>query len=362
MNRKYISNIILGLLVIVVIGLIYFQQKRQNNYVPDFLVGNPMVDVITLKDKVSGKLVPSHKVEIKSSVSGIVDSFYVEVGDSVCEGMPIARIKPTPEPEELDNARQQLKTCEIQYELEKNDYERKLGLRSKGGMSDADIEQTQGNLEIAELELKAAQKKLSMLLVGYLDENSKDDNLILATSGGIVLELPVEKGQSIIKRTSSSDGTTIAVVADMKQLLFEGQLGEYEFNKVKPRMPLSLYVGAYNDLVCPGKVLRISPQSASGQDLVRFDFSASIDFPVDSLPAKAGLTVIAEYITAKTDSVLCVAEEFIHYSGDSIYVVKVDSGGRQIEQLVKLGLSDGVKAEVIEGLEISDRLKPNYWD
>ncbi len=362
MNRKNISNIVLGLLVIVVIGLIYFQQKRQSNYVPDFLVGNPKIDVITIKDKVSGKIVPSHKVEIKSSVSGIVDSFYVSVGDSVREGMPIARIKPTPEPEELDNARQQLKTCEIQYELEKNDYERKLGLRSKGGMSDADIEQAQGNLEITELELKAAQKKLSMLLVGYLDESSKDDNLVFASSEGIVLELSVEKGQSIIKRTSSSDGTTIAVVADMKQLLFEGQLGEYEFNKVKPRMPLSLYVGAYNDLVCSGEVLRIAPQSASGQDLVKFDFTASIDFPVDSLPVKAGLTVVAEYITDQTDSVLCLDEKFIHYSGDSIYAVVIDSVGRQMERLIELGLSDGIKAEVKEGLEITDRLKPNYWD
>lgn len=361
MIRKNISNIVLVLLLITIIGLIAWRQQTRDNNIPEILLGKPVKDVIVVKSKVAGKLVSAKEVEIKSSVSGIIDEMFVREGDLVKTGTPIARIKPAPEPEELENARRQLQTNEIQFEMEKKTYERKIGIEGKGGISKSDLEQEKGKLEISELELKAAQKKLRLLLEGYLEKDRPQDNLIVTTTSGIVLDLPVKEGQSITKRNTYNDGTTIAKVSNMNQLLFKGQLSEYEISKIKPGMPLNFRIGAFSDFKCKGQVLRVAPQAKAGQEPVKFDFEASVDFPLDSLEVKTGLTVVAEFVTEKTDSVLCLEEKFLNYSNDSIYVVIVGQTGKQEKRLVERGLSDGTKTEIKKGLAFDARLKPVDW-
>jgi HlyD family secretion protein len=361
MIKKNLLNIILAILLIAVISLIVLRQKKINNHIPDILLGKPFVDVVEVKNKIAGNLVAAQEVEIKSRVSGIVEKLFLEIGDPVIEGNPIARIKPAPEPEELENARNQLKTSEIQYDIEKSNLARKIGLEAKGGISTSDMEYARSNLEIKELEMKAAQKKLRLLLEGYLDVDQKENNMIKSTARGIITELPVKEGQSIMKRNSQYEGTTIAIVANMDKLLFKGNLSEYEICMVKPGMPLNYIIGAYNDLKCSGRVIRVEPQANKGQGTVRFNFEATINFPFDSLEVKTGLTVVAEYITEKTDSVLCVEEKFLNYSGDSIYVETVDGEGKRQKKLVKPGLSDGTKIEILSGINLNDRLKPIDW-
>ena len=361
MIRRNLSNIALAILLLTVISLIVWRQQTFGKTIPEMLLGKPVRDVIVVKSKISGKLVSAQEIEIKSSISGIIDQLFIDVGDSVITGTPIARVKPASEPEELENARKQLQTTEIQFELERKNYDRKIGLEAKGGISKSDLEQTKGKMEITELEMKAAQKKLRLLLEGYLEKDRPQDNLIVSTSNGIVLDLPIKEGQSITKRNTYNEGTTIAKVADMKQLLFKGQLSEYEINKIKPGMPLSFLIGAFNNLRCKGQVLRIAPQAKAGQDPVKFDFEANVDFQTDSLQVKTGLTVVAEFITEKTDSVLCLEEKYLHYSNDSVYVVIVAQTGNQEKRVVEPGLSDGTKTEIKKGLTTEDRLIPVDW-
>lgn len=362
MIKKNIANIILLVLLITVIALIFWRHKEKHNQIPDVLVGKPFIDVIEVKSKIAGKLVSAQEVEIKSSVSGIVEKLFIEVGDLVNTGSPIAKIKPAPEPEELENARKLLRTTEIYYEMEKATFERKIGLEAKGGIAKTEMEQAKYNMEIKELEMKAAQKKLRLLLEGYLDNDQKENNIIKSTAEGIITELPVKAGQSILKRNTQNEGTTIAVVANMDKLLFKGQLSEYEINKIKPGMPLSYIIGAYNDLNCIGHVIRIDPQAKKELQTVQFNFEASIIFPFDSLEVKTGLTVVAEFITEKTDSVICVEEKYLNYSNDSIYVKTVNKPGEQQIKLVKTGLSDGTKTEILTGLKMGDKLTPVDWN
>jgi|GEM_PF-1919092 len=361
MIKKNLVNIILVLLLLGTVSLIIWRSTTNSERIPRFLLGKPSIGVIVLKDKVAGKLVSAQEVEIKSSVSGIVEKLFVETGDSVRSGTPIAQIKPAPEPEELEDARQQLHTCEIELELKKKDYERKLSLEVKGGVSKSEVDEAKGNMEIQNLEFLAAKKKLRLLLEGYLDKDRKEDNLVLSTANGIVIELPVKEGQSITKRNTYNEGSTIALVANLNKLLFKGELTEYEINKIRTGMPLTLYIGAYDNLACTGRVLRVAPQARTGSEPVKFDFEASVDFPFDSLKVHTGLTVVAEFVTGKTDSVLCVDEKYLHYSGDSIYAVTVDSLGKQNKQLVVPGISDETKTEIKSGLDLTDRLKPVDW-
>lgn len=360
--KKHVANIILLILLVAVVGLIYLRHKERSKHIPEVLLGKPFKDVIELKSKIAGKLVAEQEIEIKSSISGIVEELFFEVGDTVSTGSPIARIKPAPEPEELENARKHLKTAEIQHEMEKTNYKRKLGLESKGGISKSEMEQAKYSLEIKELELKAAQKKLRLLLEGYLEQDQEKSNLIKSTAHGVITELPVKQGQSITKRNTHNDGTTIAQVANMGKLLFKGQLSEYEINKLKKGMPLKLIIGAYDDLVCQGHVVRIAPQALKGQQAVQFDFEATVDFPFDSLEVKTGLTVVAEFITQQTDSVLCVEEKYLSYSGDSIFAEVLNERKVYEKVLVSTGASDGTTTEIIEGLKPGDKLKPVDWN
>lgn len=362
MIKKNLANILLVALLITVIGLIVWRHKERAGKVPDILLGKPFVGVVELKSKIAGKLVPAQEIEIKSRVSGIVMELYLEVGDTVLTGSPIARIKPAPEPEELENARKNLKTSEIQFQMEKTNYKRKIGLEAKGGVSKSEMEQSRYNMEIKELEFKAAQKKLRLLLEGYLEKDQEESNIIKSTARGVITEIPVKTGQSIIKRNTNNDGTTIALVADMDKLLFKGQLSEYEISKIKRGMSLDLVIGAYNDLVCKGRVIRVAPQAKKGQQTVQFDFEASVDFPYDSLEVKTGLTVVAEFTSEKTDSVLCIEEKFINYNGDSIYVEVLTKPGDFKKVLVTPGLSDGTNTEILSGLDAKDKIKPTDWN
>lgn len=362
MVKKYFINILLAILFLGVVSLIFWQHKKNRTHIPEILLGSVSLDVVEVKSKVTGKLVSAQEIEVKSSVSGIIETLFVEVGDSVVMGTPIARIKPAPEPEELENARKNLKTCEIEFEMEESLFIRKKGLELKGGISPSELESAQRSLELRELELKAAQKKLRLLLEGYLDYDQKENNLIVSSSRGVVTELPVKAGQSIIKRTTQTEGTTIAVVSDMSHLVFRGQLGEYEISKLKPQMPLTFYFGAYEGLICSGRVLRIDPQALKGQSNVLFNFEASIDFPFDSVEVKTGLTVVSEFTVAQTDSVLCIDEKYINYSGDSIFVELAANGKQAVKRLISIGLSNGIKTEVVSGLSKDDKLIPVDWN
>lgn len=361
MIKKHLLNFILIVLLISVVGLIVWQQRKNKDRIPESLLGRPFIGIVEVKSKIAGKLVSAQEVEIKSSVSGIIEMLFLEIGDSVAEGTPIARIKPAPEPEELENARKNLKTAEIEFEIEKNNYTRKIGLEVKGGISKSDLENAKSNLELRDLELKAAQKKLRLLLEGYLDADQKENNIIKSTTEGIVTGLPVKTGQSIIKRNTQNEGTTIAVVSAMNKLLFKGQLGEFEINRIKPGMDLNYEIGAYNNLHCKGKIIRIEPQAIQGQKMVQFNFEASIDFPYDSFEVKTGLTVVAEFVTNRTDSVLCIEEKYINYSGDSIFVETMQSDGIHLKKLIMTGLSDGLKTEIVQGIESTAKLIPIDW-
>ncbi len=360
--KKNITNIILGILLITVIALIVWRHSRKNNQIPDILLGKPFIDVVEVKSKIAGKLLPAQEVEIKSSVSGIIEELFVNIGDSAVIGTPIAKIKPAPEPEELENARKHLKTATIQYTMEKSIYDRKVRVEAKGGMAESEMEQAKYRVEIKELEMLAAQKKLRLLLKGYLDKEQKENNIITSTTKGIITELPVKTGQTIIKRNTNNDGTTIALVANMEKLLFKGQISEYEVNKIKPGMPLTLVIGAYNNLNCNGRITLVAPQANRGQQTAQFNFEASVNFPFDSLEVKTGLTVVAEFITQKTDSVLCIEEKYLNYSGDSIFVVTVDASNEQVKKIITPGLSDGTKTEVLDGLTLDEKLKPIDWN
>ncbi len=360
--KKNFINIIIVSLLFTVIALIIWRHNRNNNKIPELLLGKPAIDVVEVKSKIAGKLLPAKEVELKSSVSGIIEKLFVNIGDTVEEGTPIVRLKPAPEPEELENARKRLKTTTIQYSMEKSIYDRKVKVEAKGGMSESEMEQARFTLEIKKLEMLAAQKKLRLLLKGYLDKDQKGNNIIVSTTKGIITELPVKTGQSITKRNTNNDGTTIAVVANMKRLVFKGKVSEYEVTNIKHGMPVTLTISAYNNLKCNGIITLVAPQADKGQQTAMFNIEASVNFPFDSIEAKAGLTVVAGFVAAKTDSVLCVEEKYLHYENDSIFVVTISQNNNNIKKLVKTGLSDGIKTEIVSGLSINDRLKPIDWN
>ncbi|HPR31108.1 MAG TPA: efflux RND transporter periplasmic adaptor subunit [Prolixibacteraceae bacterium] len=361
MNRKKMVNGLLLFAFILFVSCLIWKKKNNRPSVPDFLLGHLFDDVIVVKEKLIGQLVSSSEVEIKSSVSGVIEKLYIQVGDYVREGDPVASIKPTPEPGEMEEARKKLKAAEIMYELEKGNFIRKMGLEAKGGISQAELETAKGNLALQELEWKAAQKQLRLLLEGYIEENQIESNLVSAPASGIVTEVFVKIGQSIIKRNSQTEGSSLAVVSDWNQLLFKGKIRENDIALIRPGKALRYTINAYPNLQCFGEIIRIDPQAVKGEKPVVFPFEASIDFPSDSLEVKTGLTVEAEWIRQKTDTVLCIEEKYIHYSGDSVFVKTIDPKGNQTIKLIQAGITDGEKTEIREGLEKGDRLLPVSW-
>jgi HlyD family secretion protein len=362
MIKRNWLNIVLVLLFFTVIGLIVRQTKQKQKNIPDFILGKPFIGTIEVKNRIAGVLASSEVIELKSSVSGIIEDVFVELGDTVSAGSPIAKVKPAPEPEEIENARKNLRAAEIEYEMAKNHSNRQVGLEAKGGISTVQMEEAKSRLEIRELDYKAAQKRLRLLLEGYLEEDQKEISLITSTANGVITKLSVKNGQSIMKRHTQNEGTTIAVVSAMNKLIFKGKLSEYDVVKIKQGQVLNYTIGALKNVNCSGRVLRIDPQAVEGQSNVQFNFEASIDFPYHLYEVKTGLTVVAEYITDKADSVLCIEEKYINYSGDSIFVETVDESNKRYKKTIVPGLSDGSKAEIKSGLTINDKILPIDWE
>jgi HlyD family secretion protein len=362
MIKRNWLNIVLVLLLVCVIVLIVWQTKQMDSNIPDSILGKPFIGNIEVRNKIAGVLISAEVIEIKSSVSGIIEEVFIEVGDTVNVDSPIAKVKPAPEPLEIEDARKNLKRAQIEYEISKNDFNRQFNLVEKGGISTSQIEEAKCRLEIQELEYKAAQKHLLLLLEGYLDEDQKENNVITSTANGVITKLPVKNGQSIMKRHTQSEGSTIAIVSAMDKLIFKGKLNEYDIVSLKTGQMLYYTIGAYRELKCNGKVIRIDPHANEEQNTIQFNFEASIDFPYDSFDVKTGLTVVAEYITDNADNVLCVEEKYINYKNDSIFIETIDSMNNKNKNLIVTGISNGTITEVKSGLTINDKILPIEWE
>ena len=355
---KRILSILAGVVVLSLFGgTVYFLWAKSQKPETVYLTESPKKATIIKKAVATGSVVPRQEVEIKPRVSGIVESLAVEPGQIIKEGDLIARIRLVPDMVNLNNAQNRVARAQIGLDSATKDYERNKALHRDGIISLAAFQPFESAFQSAQTELAAAQDNLELIQKGILrSAGSTSNTLVRSTISGMVLEVPVEVGHSVIETNTFNAGTTIATVADMDDMIFEGRVDESEVGKLKPGMTLLLTIGAVENRQLEATLEHIAPKGVEQEGAIQFQIRAALK-PQQDVLIRANYSANADIVLDRRDDVLAINESLLQFDGDKKYV-EVETAPQKFERReIQTGLSDGIQIEVVSGLAEADKIK-----
>ena len=351
------AKIILGIVVILfTVVLIWLGQKNKKNVV-QFETEKAFRTNIVKKTVATGKVVPLEEVEIKPQIAGIVDKIVVEEGAIVKVGDLIATVRVVPNEQSLQSARGRINSVKIQLNNADVQFERNKSLFEKGAISRQQFEASELSFKQAQNDLRNAQNDFQIIRRGSAGSSGANTN-IRATTSGMVVEIPVKEGYQVIQSNSFNAGTTIATIADMSKMIFEGKVDESEVGKLVKGTQLEVSLGAIENKKFPAVLNFIAPKGTEEGGAVQFKIKADVTLDDDNF-IRAGYSANADIVLEKKDSVLAIKEALLRFDKktENPYV-EVKTGDDTFEKKeLELGISDGVNIEIISGITAEDELK-----
>ena len=351
---KKIGKIVkIALVVLLVLGTFVYLFKRSQPKEIQYQELKPTMGSISKSTVVTGSIQPRNEVNVKPQISGIVAELYKEAGQTVQQNEVIAKVKVIPDMSQLSSAQSRVRLSELNLKQAQINYDREKALYDKQLVSTEDYERVSQALQQAKEEHAIAQETLEIVRDGVSSSNkSGSTTLIRSTIAGLILDVPVKVGNSVINSNTFNDGTTIATVANMNDLIFDGNIDETEVGRLRVGMPVRISVGALQDVHFDAALEYISPKANEQGGTNLFEIKASVRVP-DSITIRSGYGANAEIVLQQAKDVLTLPESAIQYEGDQTYVYVLE-GGEYVRRDVKTGLSDGVNIEIKEGLQEGD--------
>lgn len=358
--KKFLRIFMWCLIAAVFIGTFVYLFMKSRPEKEKFELVAPTTGDIERTTVLTGKIEPRDEIEIKPQVSGIISEINVEEGDMVQAGDVIAHIKVVPDESQLSSALARIATAKISLDDARLKHERNQLLYDKKVISREEFETTATTLAQAKAELSAAEDAYSIVKEGVSRTNAKESNtLVRATITGLVLDVPVKVGSSVIQANTMNDGTTVATIADMNNLIFEGKVDETEVGLLSVGQPMSISIGALPDLKLDAVIELIAPKGTETNGANTFEIKAAIKVPSgDTL--RAGYSANATVSLSKVSGVMTIPESVIEWEGDSTFVyVLTDSVPQQKfdRKAIKTGTSDGINIQVTEGIKNGELLR-----
>ncbi len=352
--KRFFRIFIWVLVAAVFAGTFYFLYKNSQDKKDVFATVNPTISTIERSTVLTGKIEPRDEIEIKPQISGIISEINVEAGDFVHEGDVIARIKVIPDASQLSSAQSRVNNADIELADARVKYERDKALYEKKVISREEYETSEKTWRKAAEELDAAKDAYTIVREGVSRHNAKESNtLVRATITGLVLDVPVKVGSSVIQANTMNDGTTVATIADMNNLIFKGNVDETEVGHLAVGMPMNITIGALPDLKPTAVIEYISPKGTENSGANSFEIKAALELD-SSEGLRAGYSANAAVILAKAENVLSIPESVLTFEGDSTYVfVRTDSLPEPVfeRRAVSTGIGDGINIEVKDGID-----------
>ena len=332
--------------------------KTNNKSVIEYDTESALITSIEKKTVVTGKVIPEDEVEIKPQIQGIIEGLFVEEGDLVQTGDLLAKIKVVPNEQNLNSASGRLQNSKIVLNNAKIEYDRNKDLLDKGIISQQQFQTVELQYNQALQSVSNAASDLEIIRSGSAGGAASANTNIRATVPGTVLEIPVEEGFQVIASNSFNAGTTIATIADMKKMIFEGKVDEAEVGKLRVGMPLEVNLGAIEDQSLQAELKFIAPKGNEEQGAVQFIIEADL-FLNDSIFIRAGYSANASLILEKKDSIMAISEALLQFDRETEKpYVQVLIGAQEFERRdVEIGISDGVHVEILSGITMEDKIK-----
>lgn len=358
--KKYLKVIIAALVVLVFIGTFVFLYQKSKPQPVVYDEFTPKVADISKTTVITGAIEPRDEVEVKPQISGIITEIYKEAGQMVKAGEVIAKVKVIPDMGQLSSAESRVRLAEINLKQAKVNYDREKQLYDKQLVSAEEYDNVRQALDQAREEKTAAIDALEVVRDGVSRSNaSASSTLIRSTISGLILDVPVKVGNSVILSNTFNDGTTIATVADMSDLIFKGNIDETEVGQLVTGMPMRITIGALQNLKFEARLEYISPKATDNNGANQFEIKAAVTVPQGNA-IRSGYSANAEIELASAKGVLTVPESAIEFSGNDtyVYVIKGSGDDKTYERRkVATGLSDGINIEIKSGLKKSEKVR-----
>ncbi|MEI7504938.1 MAG: efflux RND transporter periplasmic adaptor subunit [Paludibacter sp.] len=357
--KKIFKIVMLVLLAGAVVWTFWFLWQKSRPVIKKYEVEIVKVGNIEKRTVATGKVEPRNEILIKPQMSGIISEVYKEAGDKVKAGDVIAKIKVIPDMMSLNNAESRVSMAKISFDQTSKNYDRDAKLFSNKVISKEEFEKTELQYNNGKEELKSAKDNLSLTRDGITTNTKAYSNtLVRSTVTGTILDVPVKVGNSVIQSNNFNDGTTIATVANMGDMLFVGKLDETEVGKILVGMPMDITIGALQDQKLTATLEYVSPKGKEENGAIMFEMKAAVKVP-SNVFVRAGYSANAQIVLTKQDKVITIPESCIEFGGDTAFVYVMTKKDPQTfkKKQVKIGLSDGIKIEVKSGLKVKDSIR-----
>lgn len=359
--KKYFKYILMALVAVIFIGtfvFLYIKSQPQPEVYDEFTLQRMDIRKTTV---VTGKIEPRNEVNVKPQISGIITEILKEAGETVQEGEVIAKVKVIPDMGSLSAAQSRLRLAEINRKQAQTDYDREKTLFDKGLVAADEYDKIAQALRQAREEVDAAQDNLEVVRDGVSKSNaSASSTLIRSTITGLILDIPVKVGNSVILANTFNDGTTIATVANMNDLIFRGNIDETEVGRLSTGMTMKITIGALQDLKFDARLEYIAPKATDQNGANQFEIKAAVNLPSNATNIRSGYSANAEIVLAEAKNVLAVLESAIEFDGDDtyVYVIKGEGDKQTYERRkVQTGISDGINIEIRSGVKPNERIR-----
>lgn len=355
---KILKYIGIALLILGALFAAAFFIKTNNKSVIEYDTQTVITTSIEKKTVITGKVIPEDEVEIKPQIQGIIDALFVEEGDQVNTGDLLAKIKVVPNEQNLNSAEGRLANSRIVLKNAEIELNRNKDLFEKGIISKQNFENVQLRFNQAKQDVSNSISDLQIIRSGSKGGAASANTNIRATVPGTVLEIPVEEGFQVIASNSFNAGTTIATIADLNKMIFEGKVDEAEVGKLRVGMPLEVSLGAIEDQALDARLKFIAPKGNEEQGAVQFIIEADL-FLNDSIFVRAGYSANASLVLERKDSIMAIPEALLQFDRETEKpYVEVQVEDQKFERRdIEIGISDGVNVEVISGLTKEDQIK-----
>ena len=348
--KKFSKYIITALIALFVIGTFVFLFKQSRPKEVRYQELEAAVMDIQRTTVVTGKIIPRNEVNVKPQINGIIAEIYKKAGEQVQENEVIAKLKVIPDMNSLSSAQSRVRLSEINLKQAQTNYDREKALYDKQLVSADEFEKVLQALNQAKEERSAAQDALEVIRDGVSRSNATSSStLVRSTITGLILDVPVKVGNSVIQANTMNDGTTVATVANMNDLIFDGNVDETEVGSLHEGLPVVITIGALQNYSFDATLEYISPKAVESNGANQFEIKAAVSVTSDQM-IRSGYSANAEFVLEEAKGVLSLPESALEFDGDDIYVQVLNADGSTTRTKVETGLSDGVNIEIKSGV------------
>lgn len=362
--KKYVKIALLAIVAIIFLGTFAFLYQKSKPVVELYEVMEVTTGNLEKTTIATGKIEPRDEILIKPQISGIIDAVYKEAGEKVKKGEVIAKVKVIPELGTLNSAESRVRLAEINARQSETDFSRMKKLYEEKLISAEEYEKSEVSVKQAREELQTAKDNLEIVKEGITQNSASfSSTLIRSTIDGLILDVPIKEGNSVIMSNTFNDGTTIATVADMNDLIFRGNIDETEVGRLHEGMPVKITLGALQDMEFQAELEYISPKGVEENGANQFEIKAAIRVP-DSVTVRSGYSANAEIVLQRVQDVLTIPESCVEFSGDTTFVYVLTQIEPQLfnRQQVSIGMSDGINIEIKDGLAEGQKVRGNQTE